>query len=112
MPKAPSIKTYYLSWQLHIKWQHFADGTEYTIFYMPRSADPARLPPVIVVEVQHTVTRDFMRRAVQYCMNVYKRFHVFLYTHSKQSIYTRNTLLPLCSKLLHADQAKYQSVYR
>ncbi|EIE76720.1 hypothetical protein G6F46_012868 [Rhizopus delemar] len=53
----------------------FVDGTECDILYMPRSADLARLPPVII-EIQHTVTREFMCRAVQYCLNVYKRFHV------------------------------------
>lgn len=54
----------------------FVDGTECDILYMPRSADLANLSPV-VVEIQHTVTREFMCRAVQYCLNVYKRFHVF-----------------------------------
>jgi hypothetical protein len=54
----------------------FVDGTECDILYMPRSADLASLSPV-VVEIQHTVERAFMYRAVQYCLNVYKRFHVF-----------------------------------
>ncbi|KAG0929667.1 hypothetical protein G6F57_012291 [Rhizopus arrhizus] len=53
----------------------FIDGTECDILYIPHSADLANLPPVIV-EIQHTVTREFMCRAVQYCLNVYKRFHV------------------------------------
>ncbi|KAI8333475.1 hypothetical protein BC941DRAFT_462682 [Chlamydoabsidia padenii] len=54
----------------------FIDGTECDVLYLPRSADLANLSPV-VVEIQHTVTREFMCRAVQYCLNVYKRFHIF-----------------------------------
>ncbi|KAI9020249.1 hypothetical protein CLU79DRAFT_756374, partial [Phycomyces nitens] len=54
----------------------FIDGTECDVLYLPRSADLVALPPVIV-EIQHTVTREFMCRAVQYCLNVYKRFHTF-----------------------------------
>ncbi|KAI7907767.1 uncharacterized protein BX663DRAFT_411838, partial [Cokeromyces recurvatus] len=43
----------------------FIDDTERDILYLPRSADFANLSPV-VVEIQHTVTREFMCRAVQY----------------------------------------------
>ncbi|KAI9482701.1 MAG: hypothetical protein EXX96DRAFT_630710 [Benjaminiella poitrasii] len=54
----------------------FIDGAECDILYLPHSADLGNLSPV-VVEIQHTVTREFMCRAVQYCLNVYKRFHIF-----------------------------------
>ncbi|CAO3670423.1 unnamed protein product [Umbelopsis ramanniana] len=52
------------------------DGTECDILYLLRSADFVNLSPS-VVEIQHTMTREFMCRAVQYCLNVYKRFHIF-----------------------------------
>ncbi|KAI8098167.1 uncharacterized protein B0P05DRAFT_520766, partial [Gilbertella persicaria] len=53
----------------------FIDGTEYEALYIPHSSDLVDLPPV-VAEIQHTVTREFMCRAIQYCLNVYKRFHI------------------------------------
>ncbi|KAI8048336.1 uncharacterized protein B0P05DRAFT_564512 [Gilbertella persicaria] len=53
----------------------FIDGTVCEALYIPHSSDLVGLPPV-VAEIQHTVTREFMCRAVQYCLNVYKRFHI------------------------------------
>lgn len=50
-------------------------GTACDILYMPRSADLPRFPPVMV-EIQHTVTRNFMCQVIQYCLNVYERSHV------------------------------------
>ncbi|KAI8046962.1 uncharacterized protein B0P05DRAFT_567426 [Gilbertella persicaria] len=46
----------------------FIDGTECEALYIPHSSDLVDLPPV-VAEVQHTVTREFMCRAIQYCLN-------------------------------------------
>ncbi|KAL0073758.1 hypothetical protein J3Q64DRAFT_1640807, partial [Phycomyces blakesleeanus] len=57
----------------------FIDGTECDTFYLPRSTELpclANLSPVLV-EIQHTMTHVFMCRAVQYCLNVYRRFHIF-----------------------------------
>ncbi|KAI9498018.1 hypothetical protein BDB00DRAFT_756026, partial [Zychaea mexicana] len=54
----------------------FIDGTECDILYLPRLADLSKLSPV-VVEIQHTMTHEFMCQAVQYCLNVYKHFHIF-----------------------------------
>ncbi|KAI8090977.1 uncharacterized protein B0P05DRAFT_528249 [Gilbertella persicaria] len=42
----------------------FIDGTECEALYIPHSSDLVDLPPV------------FICRAVQYCLNVYKRFHI------------------------------------
>ena len=50
----------------------FIDGTKCDVLYFPRSADLANLSSE-VVEIQHTVTHEFMCRAVQYCLNVHKR---------------------------------------
>ncbi|KAI8081856.1 uncharacterized protein B0P05DRAFT_578849 [Gilbertella persicaria] len=53
----------------------FIDGIECEALYISHSSDLVDLPPV-VAEIQQTVTREFMFRAVQYCLNVYKRFHI------------------------------------
>ncbi|KAI8051928.1 uncharacterized protein B0P05DRAFT_562398, partial [Gilbertella persicaria] len=53
----------------------FIDGTECEALYISHSSDLVDLPPV-VAEIQHTVTREFMCRAIQYCLNVYRRFHI------------------------------------
>ncbi|KAI8079958.1 uncharacterized protein BX664DRAFT_269514 [Halteromyces radiatus] len=54
----------------------FVDSTECDILYMSRSANLASLPAVIV-EIQHTMICNLMCQAVQFYLNVYKRFHTF-----------------------------------
>ncbi|ORX45534.1 hypothetical protein DM01DRAFT_1368701 [Hesseltinella vesiculosa] len=54
----------------------FSDGTECDILYVPRSADLNQLPPVIL-EIQNVVNDVFMASAIQYCLNVYRRFHIY-----------------------------------
>ncbi|OBZ80410.1 Transposable element Tc1 transposase, partial [Choanephora cucurbitarum] len=51
----------------------FIDGTKCDVLYFPRSADLANLSSE-VVEIQHTVTHEFMCRAVQYCLNSIDHF--------------------------------------
>ncbi|KAI8968496.1 hypothetical protein BDF20DRAFT_991420 [Mycotypha africana] len=51
----------------------FTDGTECDVLYVPQSSAFSSLPPIII-EFQHSVTKSFMCRCVQYCINVYNRF--------------------------------------
>lgn len=53
----------------------FTDGTECDVLYIPQSCAIPSLPPVII-EFQHSVTKSFMCRSIQYCINVFNRFKI------------------------------------
>ncbi|KAI9010830.1 hypothetical protein CLU79DRAFT_690075, partial [Phycomyces nitens] len=58
----------------------FSDGTECDVLYMPESNMFSNFPPIII-EIQQVVNIDLMDRAIQYCLNVrrkYKVYHVLL----------------------------------
>ncbi|GAN02122.1 hypothetical protein MAM1_0017c01562 [Mucor ambiguus] len=54
----------------------FTDGTECDVLYIPQSSAIPSLPPVII-EFQHSATKSFMCRSINYCVNVFNRFKIF-----------------------------------
>ncbi|RCH80281.1 hypothetical protein CU097_003269, partial [Rhizopus azygosporus] len=46
----------------------FTDSAECDVLYIPQSSATQSLPPVII-EFQHSVTKRFMCRSIQYCIN-------------------------------------------
>ncbi|CEP19293.1 hypothetical protein [Parasitella parasitica] len=50
------------------------NGTRSDVVLQPKSSS-MDLPPIIV-EIQHTVNKQFMRRAVGYCLQAYSKFDV------------------------------------
>ncbi|KAG0163382.1 hypothetical protein DFQ28_003767 [Apophysomyces sp. BC1034] len=51
----------------------FPDGSECDVLYVPRSADNGSLPPILL-EIQHTVTQEFMSRVILYSLNVFREY--------------------------------------
>ncbi|KAI8884779.1 hypothetical protein K501DRAFT_131334, partial [Backusella circina FSU 941] len=51
------------------------DGRNADTLYIPKAAVTEALPPV-VVEVQNTVDKTFIRRIMKYCNHVIERYHV------------------------------------
>ncbi|CDH60555.1 predicted protein [Lichtheimia corymbifera JMRC:FSU:9682] len=55
----------------HVGNNEWPDGSRSDVVYEPANSSSL---PAIIVEVQHDVNADFMTRAIQYCIQAYKKY--------------------------------------